>query len=148
MSDRVKRVRVQQTFPEGEGRTHTEFAEDSDINRIVGKWRETGFPGNVQLTTPVYADFTSALDYMTAANQLKAANEIFDALPARVRRRVENNPALLIAFVDDPANADELVELGLTKAVVPAPAEEPAAPAVVGGEEIPAGGEVPAGSTS
>lgn len=148
MSNRFERRQVQISFAKGTGRTHSEFTEDADINRIVGKWRETGFPNNVQLHTPVYADFSNAADYLTSLNKLKAADAIFDSLPARVRRRVDNDPAKLIALVEDPANADELRELGLVKPVEPTPAVAAAEPAIVGGQEIPPGGAVPVGPTA
>ncbi len=111
--------------PEGEeSRTRQSFAEDADINRIMGKWRKTGFIENVTLHTPVYGDFSTGADYLEAKNALKTAQEVFDALPARVRARVHNNPAELIGFVMNPNNAEELRDLGLANAVDPEPAPE------------------------
>lgn len=106
-----------------EVRTHQSFAEDADINRILGRYRTTGFVADVALGTPVYADFSDAASYMESLNKLNEAERLFAALPARVRARVENDPSKLIAFVEDPENADELVELGLKIPVAPEPVE-------------------------
>lgn len=107
----------------GEGRTHAEMADETDINTIMGKYRVTGFIDHVRIGTPVYGDFATELDFQEAQNALIAAQEIFDRLPARVRRRVDNDPGKLIAFIEDPANADELLELGLKNPVqdIPVP---------------------------
>lgn len=99
--------------PGGESRTHQSFADDADINTIMGRYRNTGFVENVTLKRAVYGDFTDANSYHDQLNQLNAAQELFDSLPARVRARVNNDPAQLIAFVEDPTNDDELIELGL-----------------------------------
>lgn len=107
------------------GRTHQSFKDDCDINTIMGRWRTTGFIEHVKLGTPVYGDFSDESDYMEKLNALERAQALFDSLPARVRARVENDPGKLIAFVEDPANAEELVELGLREPV----SREPVAPA-------------------
>lgn len=106
----------QKTFNK-KSRTRQSEAEACDINSIMGKYRTTGFTKKVTLNTPVYGDFSNALDYMEAKNALIAADEIFMSLPARVRSRVNNDPAQLIAFVEDPENHDELVSLGLVEPV-------------------------------
>lgn len=117
------------TLTPGKGRTHQSFKEESDVNTIMGHYRKTGSFGNVQLHTPVYGDFTNAEDYMEAANALRDADAIFASLPARVRARVENNPAAFMAFVADPQNAAELEALGLANPVSPDPAPTQPAPA-------------------
>lgn len=130
---RTRKNRVQKHFSEGTGRTHQSFKDECDINTIMGKWRETGFVDHVQLSTPVYGDFATALDYQQAMDSIIAAGDLFDSLPARIRDRVGNDPAQLIAFIEDETNSDECVELGLKLPIIrePAPADPP--PAV--GEE-------------
>lgn len=102
-------------------RTHQSMKEECDINRILGRWRRQGFTNNIALGTPVYEDFSNAQDYLTAMNAVNKARELFEAMPSRVRARVENDPSQLIAFVEDPANAEELVELGLTEPIATEP---------------------------
>ena len=52
----------------------------------------------------------------------------FDALPAELRERFENDPGKFVEFCLDPKNKDEAVELGLavpSPAVSPTPQERP-----------------------
>lgn len=121
--------------------TRQSHADESDINRILGKWRQTGFINNVNLHRPAYEDFSNTEGYMEAMNAIKKAEEVFAALPSRVRARVGNDPAALVDFVNDPANDEELRELGLKNPVEekpPIPAQ-PLAAAAEGAEE----GKVP-----
>lgn len=115
MSERVfnKRGRVQLDQAGEKTRTRQSEKDETDINRILGKFRKDGFIKHTTLMRPVYGDFSTALEYIEAVNQIQEAQEIFDALPARVRARVENDPGKLIAFVNDPENEEELRELGL-----------------------------------
>ncbi len=112
-----------QTKSGTDGRTHQSDLDAADINTIMGRYRETGYMPQVNLGTPVYADFSNATDYLTAMNQIKAAQDLFDSLPARVRRECNNNPEELIALVEDPDKAELLVELGLRNPVEPVPVE-------------------------
>lgn len=110
-------MRFQKNF-EGESRTLQSFADDTDINKIVGKYRRGGFNIDVNLHRAVYGDFSNVPDYMAAKNSILAAQATFDALPARVRARVNNDPQQLIDFVADSANDEELLELGLVNPIL------------------------------
>jgi len=54
-------------------------------------------------------------DYQSAANAVIAANQSFAALPAKIRNRFNNDPAALLAFIEDDANAEEAYALGILK---------------------------------
>lgn len=41
---------------------------------------------------PKFGDFLGVSDYQTALNQVIEAEEAFDALPAKVRARFDNQP--------------------------------------------------------
>lgn len=92
--------------------TQQHFAEEADINTIVRRFKITGELPSAQ-TVPTFADFEEAVDYHQALNQLRHAEEAFMALPAEVRRRFENDPGRLVAFVSDEANRAEAEGLGL-----------------------------------
>lgn len=62
---------------------------------------------------PMYGDFSSVEDYQAAVNSVMQAQDQFMALPAQIRKRFDNDPAQLIAFMNDPGNASEAIELGL-----------------------------------
>jgi len=52
-------------------------------------------------------------DFQSVALRVRADEDAFAALPAKIRARFSNRPAELVAFVSDSANYDEAVELGL-----------------------------------
>lgn len=92
--------------------TKQSFKEECDINTLVRQFGITGqIPTDVR--QPQYGDFTAVTDYQTALNAVIAAQESFAAMPADVRRRFANDPALFVEFCSDPANRDEAIKLGL-----------------------------------
>jgi phage internal scaffolding protein len=107
--------------------TKQSFRDECDINNILRKFNVTGqLPvGSVQ---PQYGDFSGITDYQSALNAVMAAQDSFLALPAKVRARFDNDPALFVEFASDEANKDEMKALGLlsqetAQAVVSSPSE-------------------------
>lgn len=100
-----------------------QFRDEADINTIMERFGRTG-----ELIAPVrmpqYGDFTGVSDYHTAMNAVIEAQTSFDALPAKVRARFDNDPGRFVEFCLDDNNRDEAVKLGLV-----APKVEPATPA-------------------
>lgn len=109
-------------------RTKQDFRDECDINNIIKAFTLTGQISHIsaKAATGVFADLPDDLDFQTAMNVVARASEAFDALPAKIRDRFHNNPAEFLAFVEDPANADELVQLGIRDKPPRAPAPEPA----------------------
>lgn len=126
-------VRQDLYFPHDDGMTRQEFAEDSDINTIVRKYGSYATLGE----PPIFGDFSEVPDYQTALNLINQARDSFMELPSSLRARFDNDPGAFIAFMDDPANGDELITLGLRK---PPPKAEPAtgsaSAASAGGEAV------------
>ena len=89
-----------------------QFRDDCDINTILRRFNVTGqLPvGSVQ---PQYGDFSGIFDYRTALDAVRAAQESFDALPAKVRSRFANDPAAFVDFCSDESNREEMKALGL-----------------------------------
>lgn len=117
------------------------FAEECDINTIVRRFKLTGeIPENVRM--PTYADFTEVTDFHSAMNAVALAHEAFDAMPAEVRARFNNDPGAFVDFCSDDKNRAEAEKLGLVparkaaealaarapEAPVPAPIEAPTTP--------------------
>ena len=50
---------------------------------------------------------------MQVQMKLQSANEDFMALPVEVRAKFHNSPAELIAYLNNPENRSEAVEMGL-----------------------------------
>lgn len=112
------------------------FKDECDINTIMSKYQRTGLIEHVQRVQGSYGDFTSVQDYQLSLNQVIEAQDAFDALPSSVRKRFNNEPTQLMAFISDDANYDEAVRLGLIERKEPAPAPSPPKPT-----EPPAGGD-------
>lgn len=98
--------------------TQQQFKQEADINNIIASVNASGALGNPLWTgnrTPVYGDFSDIQegDYLRAQNILLQADEDFMQLPAKVRQRFNNNPAELLAFIENNPNSEELVKLGL-----------------------------------
>ena len=90
------------------------YKEECDINTILEKFNITGMlPENT--LSPRYGDFTGIGDYHTAMNRVFAAQEEFEALPAQIRARFDNDPAQLIEFLENSDNRPEAEELGLVE---------------------------------
>lgn len=107
----------------GESRTKQAFRDECNINNIMRKFEKTGMVDHVRTVNGSYDDFTNTpVDYHDAMNIVVNAQNMFMTVPAKVRARFGNDPGAFISFVEDPANREECVKLGLA---VP-PAEPPA----------------------
>ena len=86
--------------------------DECDINNILRQFNITGLLPESPLS-PRYGDFTGIGDYHTALNRVIAAQDEFEALPAQIRARFNNDPAELIEFLEDDNNRPEAESLGL-----------------------------------
>ena len=98
----------------GDGLTEQNHKDETDINQIVRKYNKTGLIDHLNQFEKQYGDMTG-YDYQEAMNTVAAANTMFEGLPSSIRNKFDNDPAKFINFVDDEANADKLVEMGLAK---------------------------------
>ncbi|AXL15297.1 internal scaffolding protein [Microviridae sp.] len=116
------RLRVAIDFTGETSLTKPEFKGDCDINNIIAQYRETGVIQHLNKNQGIYADLSDSVDYQTAQNIVLAADAAFGSLSAKVRARFDNNPAAFLAFCEDPANAQEMIDLGFrTPEVIPEP---------------------------
>ena len=95
--------------------TQQQFKDECDINRIMDRYLKTGVLSDPldRRGTPKYGEYADIGDYMEHMNKVVEANEMFEALPASIRKRFNNNPADLIEFVMDSNNRAEAEFLGL-----------------------------------
>lgn len=115
---------------EGETMTKQSHQDECDINTIMKQFAKTGLVRHTAAHQGRYGDFIGAPEYQEACNRVLEARQMFESLPAGVRKRFQNDPAEFLAFVHDPANEEELVKMGLAKARkealdAPEPAPEP-----------------------
>lgn len=108
------RTRVQ-TINTKPSKTQQQFAADCDINNIINRYKTTGEFTHLTSKQGAYRDFSSITDYQDMLDTVQYAQNAFNALPADIRLRFQNDPAQLLLFVQDEANYDEGVKLGLVQ---------------------------------
>lgn len=107
--------------------------DNCDINVIMNRYATCGtpLPYRADGVQPVYADVSELGDYMQNYQRCKQAEEMFNALPSALRKELDNNPANLLAFIQNEANRERCVEYGLiNKPAVEAPQAPVVAPSV------------------
>lgn len=108
--DGYKRVSVSCS---GVSRTKQSFKDECDINTILLRYKKTGqLPGLIK-SNPQYGDFSDVRSYQDALHTVMFAQEQFSGLSASVRARFDNDPSLFLAFVENPDNRKEMIDLGL-----------------------------------
>jgi len=119
----------------GKSMTQQHYKAECDINTIMDKYAVNGYlvdPLKIRTRKPQFGDFTEMPDFQTAQNVIVEGREAFEALPARIRKSFNNDPALYLSFISDSNNLDEALEMGLIdpdyvadvkKSLEPAPVE-------------------------
>lgn len=111
------------------------FKDETDINVIVARAVSGADISHVNSRVARYGDFSNIPDYQSALNLVNRAEGMFRELPAPVRERFSNDAVKMVNFLQDPANYDEAVKLGLVvpvkpPVVPPVPPVEPPVPPV------------------
>lgn len=99
----------------GDTRAKQSFKDECDINVIMKKYEATGLIDHVNTHQGHYADVLEVPDYQSALNSVMSAQNAFMSLPAAIRAQFENDPGQFLAFVQNPANRDEMIEMGLAE---------------------------------
>ncbi len=107
------------------GLTDPSHAKDADINNIVATYHKTGvFP---HADGPgIFADVSDAPTYQEAQQIVINAENAFMALDAKTRKKFDNEPTQMLAFLENPGNREEAIALGMINPPVPTPS--PASP--------------------
>lgn len=110
---------------EGSPRTEQSHRAECDIKNIVRRYRKEGTP----FTLPDESRYTgenyvAPPDYAEAMRRVAAAHSMFAEQPSHIRDRFQNDPQRYLEFLDNPANAEEAVALGIAKfrPIAPPPA--------------------------
>lgn len=105
-------IRVATQFPD-ETKTDQSFKDECDVNNIIAKFKKTGQLTHLAKRPGVYADISEITDLLDMTNKVKEAQDAFDALPSQLRKKLDNDPAKFIDYVNDPKNNEELVSFGI-----------------------------------
>ncbi|QXP08576.1 MAG: internal scaffolding protein [Arizlama microvirus] len=103
------------SFIGDKGVTKQSDSQDCDINSIFKKYEKTGQLPDLIVKDGRYGDFSSVADYQEAQNIIIHAQQQWENLDEPIRRRFANNPKEFLAFVENPANIDEVEKMGLLK---------------------------------
>lgn len=126
-----RRIPVQYTSDKP-SRTRQEFKDDADINNIIKTFSKTGMANHLSQYQGQYGDFAS-IDYHEAMNIVLEANEMFQTVPAQIRKEFNNDPKTFLDFVTNEDNRDRMIAMGLIDApprtLLDDPEPPPAAPA-------------------
>jgi len=107
------RVRVQTRFIPGSSKTQQQFKDQCDVNKIMAKYQTTGQFLHLSGKQGVFADVSQITDYNQMHQKILDAKNMFGALPSNIRLRFGNDPAQLLAFMQDPQNLEEGIKLGI-----------------------------------
>lgn len=131
-----RRIRVQ--FSCGsELITKQAMKDECDINNILKQYKRTGIIAHINAQEPVYTDLPDQFDYQQALNTQMQADAAFATLPSVVRAHFGNNPAALLAALNDPSQREKLTELGIIrKPEQPQPPGNPANQPATGAELV------------
>lgn len=111
------------SFDPASSKTVQDMKRNCDINYIVQQYVTTGTLPTMGRTSfvkrePLFGDFSDVTDFQTMQMTLKARENAFASLPARVRAHFKNNPNELLKALEGLENAskadiENLVELGI-----------------------------------
>ncbi|WNK13734.1 MAG: internal scaffolding protein [Microvirus sp.] len=93
-------------------RAQQHMVDDTDINKLVERYLVTGEMPQLK-APPLQGDFSQVMTYQESLNLMIEAQRSFDALPAKIRNRFENDPGQFVDFCSNEANRDEVRQMGL-----------------------------------
>lgn len=104
--------------------TQQSAKDECDINIIIERAKR-GAVIEPRPEVPRYGDFTQIpTDLRECLVVVRRADELFMSLDAQVRKRFDNDPAKMLDFLNDGANREEAVALGLVNAPPPPPVKD------------------------
>jgi phage internal scaffolding protein len=94
--------------------TEQAHKKECDVNLIIRKYDRTGLISHISKIEGVFGNM-SGIDFKTAQDKIINAQNMFNQLPAEIRKRFENSPEGLLEFMDNSENRAEAIELGLIR---------------------------------
>lgn len=116
-----ERRRVSKKFTQ-KSMTHQSFGNECNVNAIMARYEKSGLLTHTNNRQPSFGDFTEMPSYQDSLDLIIHSQNLFDELPALVRKRFHNNPVEFLEFAQNPENLPEMVKLGLA---TPKAAHEP-----------------------
>lgn len=109
-----KKPRFYTSIGRDPSRTKQAFKEECDINNIMAKYQKTGALTHANNRHPEYG-FATSTDFRQSMEIVVHAQEIFDELPSSIRAKFGNSPEAFLEFAQNPDNASEMADMGLSE---------------------------------
>lgn len=100
-------------IPPEEDLTQQHFEKECNINSIVANYQKTGALPTAMIRDVQFGEIGP--DLMSSLNKIKEAKEQFQRLPAKIRDHFQNDPDKFLVFLNDPANYEKAVKLGIVE---------------------------------
>ncbi len=92
-----------------DGRTKQSFKDETDIVKILARAQKAGTLSHLEKHEATYGDFAD-FDFFESKIMLARGAEVFAALPSELRSEFNQSAEQFFAYVNDPANKDELAK--------------------------------------
>lgn len=114
---RVDEIKVDVWSSEEPSQTLQEFKDESDINNLVARYKQTGAFYDALATrnlgaqprVPIFEDVSEIPDFAAAQEVINRGREAFEALPPSIKSAFSNSPELFLAFMTENANKPEML---------------------------------------
>lgn len=94
--------------------TEQSHKKECDVNLIVKKYDKTGLISHVSKFEAKYGNLGGA-DFKSAMDLIAGAKSSFESLPSNIRKKFRNSTEAFLSFMENPANRDEAINLGLIR---------------------------------
>jgi len=111
----------------GESKTEQSFKKECDVNHILKSFGAVkASPAYQEKLASATYGYAPSESFYEATNLSLESKALFDELPSALRKRFNNSPGELLAFVENDENYDEASALGLVPISPDKPPAEPA----------------------
>lgn len=123
--------------------TDQSYKNEADSNMIMAKYKKTGeLPKHIAKIQGQFADVSEVQNLLEGKIKLQQAEEEFLNIPSLLRKKFDNKFENMLAYLNDPANDKEAIELGLKverENAEPVRKSEPASPSPAPASKEPEG---------
>lgn len=93
--------------------TQSQWEPTTKIDYLLRKYSANGLNPYAPSLPAEYLDVSEYGDFQVNQNKMLDVMDYFDSLPSNIRKMFDNDPAALIGFLSNPANADKARQIGL-----------------------------------
>ncbi len=99
--------------------TKSYFKDEVNINNILAKYQSSGQLPAINPRTPQFIDVTNIPDFTSSLNTITSFQQLFDGLPAKFRKSLNNDLGAFLDYLQDSKNSDTLKSLGISADLIP-----------------------------